>query len=87
MSYSIEWNPKALDSLRKLPREISQRMVKKVSELKENPYHYLDRLIDDPGFKLRVGDYRSIVDIEENKKLITVRLIDHRKRIYKNLNK
>ena len=34
------------------------------------------------SFKLRVGDFRVIADIDRASKLIEVRLIGHRKNIY-----
>ena len=34
-------------------------------------------------FRIRVGDYRIIADIDINSKLIKIRLIMHRKNIYK----
>jgi mRNA-degrading endonuclease RelE of RelBE toxin-antitoxin system len=42
---------------------------------------YLEKLRGDPGFKLRAGDYRALIDIEEN--IIAVRVVGHRKNIYK----
>ncbi|MFQ6137107.1 MAG: type II toxin-antitoxin system RelE/ParE family toxin [Candidatus Hydrothermarchaeales archaeon] len=69
--------------LRKLPRDVALRLVKKVDSLKDDPRRYLDKLRGDPGFKLRVGDYRALIDIEEKEKIIAVRVVGHRKDIYK----
>ncbi len=57
-----------------------------------------ERLMDDPKkygrplrkslkvyWKLRVGDYRIIVNILHNENMIFVRAMGHRKNIYKNL--
>jgi len=40
-------------------------------------------LEDMPGFKLRVGDYRAIVDVDNSAKVINVLKVGHRKNIYK----
>lgn len=83
MTYAVKWRPKALDALRKLPRDVATRIVLKVDQAKANPNHFLDRLEGDPGYKLRVGDYRVIIDIIENERILAVRLVGHRRNIYK----
>ncbi len=35
------------------------------------------------GFKIRIGDYRALVDVYYNPNIIVVRVVDHRSRIYK----
>jgi mRNA interferase RelE/StbE len=40
------------------------------------------KLVGDPGYKLRVGDYRIIMDIENNKLKILVLKVGQRKNIY-----
>jgi len=41
------------------------------------------KLVGDPGYRLRVGDYRVILDIDEGNLIILVIKIAHRKKIYK----
>jgi len=41
------------------------------------------KLVGDPGYRLRVGDYRVILDIDEGNLFILVIKIGHRKKIYK----
>ena len=83
MDYEIKWRPKALKELRKLPKEIAVRIVKKVDLCKDDPWYFLEKLTDDEGYKLRIGDYRAIIDIVEEEKTIAVRIVGHRKNIYK----
>ena len=85
MSYSIEWHQKVRKFLRKLPKDIAARIVLKIREIKEESFHYLDHIVDKDYYKLRVGDYRVLIDIDFERKIIFVRVIDHRKNIYKNL--
>ncbi len=82
MAYSIKWRPKSISQLRKLPKDIAIRIVNKVDSLKETPLRFLEKLINDHGFKLRVGDYRIIIDLIEEDKILTVRIVAHRKNIY-----
>jgi len=81
---SIIWDPKARDFLRKLPKDISQRIFKKIdSEIKENPGRYLKSLVDRKEYKIRIGDYRLFVDYDKSKNQLIICSIRHRKDAYK----
>jgi mRNA interferase RelE/StbE len=85
VSYAVVYDNKALESLERLPKEIRKRIVGKVSDSKENPRHFFERLAGRTDYKLRVGDYRVIADLNDAEKRVEVTLIDHRKRVYKRL--
>ncbi len=80
--YNIVFEKKALESLNKLENNIKQRIWDKIQECKENPFRYLKHLEEMPGFKLRIGDYRVIIDINNLKKTLIVLKIGHRKNVY-----
>ena len=54
----------------------------KIISTKENPFHYFIRLEDRTEYKLRVGDYRVIADIDKAEIKILILQIGHRKNIY-----
>ena len=54
---------------------VSKRIVRKIDSAKEEPHHFLERLAGDPGYKLRVGDYRIIVDVIEDEKILAIRAV------------
>ena len=83
--YSLRFDEKAIDFLEKLPNEISKRIFRKVQETKDDPHRYFDRLTGRSEYKLRVGDYRVIADIQDNELLILVVLVEHRSKVYKKL--
>ena len=85
MSFSIEWDEKALSFLKKLPKEISERIFNKVESIKENPFHFLEHYEGEDFYKLRVGDYRALIDIDFENRIIKIQVFDHRKRIYKRI--
>ena len=87
MSYTVIWDPKALKSLEKMERDICKRIVAKVDFAKEEPFLFVERLTGEKLYKLRVGDYRVILDIDKRKKEIVVRFAGHRSRIYKILQR
>ena len=82
MSYSVEWDPKVKKYLRKLPNDISARIVLKVKGIKEYPFHYLEHYEGKDYYKLRVGDYRLLIDVDFKNKVLFVRVVGHRGNIY-----
>jgi len=81
---SIIWDPKARDFLRKLPKNISNRIFKKVDiEIKNNVERYLQTLVNIKGYKIRIGDYRLFADYYKKENQLIIRSIRHRKDAYK----
>ena len=79
--YTIIWDEKALEQLHKLEPHISKRIAKKVDELTSNPFSKdIKKLKGSHDFRLRVGDYRVIFEIETS--IIYVLKVAHRKHIY-----
>ncbi len=83
--YKIAIDNKAMESLEKLPKTIAQRIFKKIQETKENPHRYFIKLTNRTEYKLRVGDYRILADIEDNELKILVIHIGHRSKVYKQI--
>ena len=83
--FSIKWDKKAVEILRKIDKKETRRIIKKMNEVATNPIHYLEPLKEVNAYKIRIGDYRVIVDFHIDEKVIDVLFIGHRKNIYKNL--
>lgn len=80
--YSVIFDKKAVEFLDKLSPNIKKRIFEKIMSAKESPLHFFERLTSRQDFKLRIGDYRVIADIDENSKQIFITLIGHRKNVY-----
>ncbi len=61
--WSISFSPKAEKELLALPHELSGRILEKLEWAKQDPLRYFERLKDREDYKMRVGDYRIIADI------------------------
>ena len=86
MPFKIVWDEKAYDSLNKLELSINRRIFKKVEELSDNTFSKdIKRLKGGNDFRLRVGDYRIVAEINEAQKVIHITIVGHRKNIYKNI--
>ena len=81
----IEWTDRALKDLEDLENHIAQRIIDKVEDALDFPDHYLSPLKGYNLYKIRIGDYRGIVSIDDKK--MTVITTDHRKNIYKSLER
>jgi len=81
--YEIIFSRKAKKQLFKLERTIQEKIIFTLERIRIRPEDYLTKLIADPGYKLRVGDYRVIMDIDKTNLLVLVIKIGHRKDIYK----
>ena len=81
--YEIIFSDISLKQLNKLEKNIQERIISSLERIRIRPESYLIRLVDDPGYKLRVGDYRVIIDLDKTKLIILVIKIGHRRNIYK----
>jgi len=52
MSYEIRWDDKARDFMRTLEKNVAARIFQKVNDLKDNPLHFLDKLVEINSYKL-----------------------------------
>jgi len=82
MSYQIFFTDKAKKQLEKFEKVDRERIIKSLERIRIRPEAHITKLVGDPGYKLRVGNYRVILEIEKNKLIILVLIIGHRKNIY-----
>ncbi len=69
--------------LKKLNKKDSKRIISTLERCRIRPHSHVKKLVSSPYFRLRVGDYRVVLDIKSGKLLIIVVQIGHRKNIYK----
>lgn len=85
--YEVEFARPALKELQKIERNSQKLILEKIERLRRDPRprgteklkNYKDR------FRVRISNYRIIYSIVENKLLILVLHIGHRKDIYRKL--
>lgn len=80
--YDIIFEKSALEFLNKLEPRTKERIWNKLQLCKGNPFRFLEHLEEIEGFKLRIGDYRAVVDVDSSTKTLKVLKIGHRKNIY-----
>ena len=82
MTYQVIFSDLALKQLRKLDREIGQRIISSLDRIRLRPDAYIKKLVGDDGYKLRVGSYMVILDLDREKPTILVLRIGHRRNVY-----
>ncbi len=81
--WTVFLSPDAQDFLDKQDAHIAARLRKGLEKLKcENPFRYLEHFERKDYYKLRIGDYRALIDLNFENKTIKVQVLDLRGRIY-----
>jgi mRNA interferase RelE/StbE len=81
LSLGVFLHPKAAKSLTRLPESVRMRMRQALKELEASPEKG-DQLKPSRFWRLRVGDYRAIYEIDRERGRIVVLYVGHRKNVY-----
>ncbi len=80
--YSIEFSATAEKQFGKLEKQIQERIISALERIRIRPESYITKLVGESAYKLRVGDYRVIMDLNKARLIILVVKVGHRKNIY-----
>lgn len=78
MSFTVLLHPKAARSLKKVQASVRSRILASMKELELRPEKG-DRLKPSQFWRLRVGDYRVVYEIDRSRKRVIVLYLGHRK--------
>ncbi|MGA3239312.1 MAG: type II toxin-antitoxin system RelE/ParE family toxin [Bryobacteraceae bacterium] len=83
--YHVALASSAEKELKDLPRQLIARLVRRLENLSSNPRPSgCKKLIGGEGeWRIRVGDYRAVYTIDDEKLLVEVTRIRHRSEVYK----
>jgi mRNA interferase RelE/StbE len=80
----IRISEKAAKELDRIPEPVFGKIKEKIQKLGQNPQPAgAKRLAAWPGFRIRVGDYRLLYEIDQKHNRIIVYRIRHRKDVYR----
>ncbi|MFE3541913.1 type II toxin-antitoxin system RelE/ParE family toxin [Nocardia sp. NPDC059177] len=86
MKYEFCWTPAARRALRSIPQHDAIRLLTALTLLGDDPYRRdgvdVKALSGRPGFRLRVGNYRLVYEVDDGKLIILVVTAGHRRDIY-----
>ena len=83
MTYDVIFSDKALKQLKKMERDVQERIIAVLERIRIRPEDYVQKLVGDKAYKVRVGDYRILMDIDNNELRILVLKVAHRKNVYR----
>ncbi|PHM07297.1 type II toxin-antitoxin system RelE family toxin [Nostoc sp. 'Peltigera malacea cyanobiont' DB3992] len=85
MSYEVKFSKGAKKQFRKLPLDVQERIQTKINDLAIEPRPNGVKKLqgDDNSYRIRVGDYRVVYELDDDVLIVTVIKIGHRSEIYK----
>lgn len=84
MSYEVIIERKARRAIARLPLAVYGRVMGAIDGLAENPRPRNSRQLQDrPGRRLRVGDYRVVYDVDDDRREVFIAEVWHRQRGYR----
>lgn len=83
--YEVVFTKESLRTLRRMPKNIAQLIREKLEQLRVDPFapnNNVTKLVGRPGYRLRVGDWRVIYEIENERLVLLVIRVGSRGEVY-----
>jgi len=81
--YELSYSEKILKQLKKIQVLDKNRIIKSLERIRIRPHYFVKKIVGTKYFRLRVGNYRIILNIINKNLVIYVLEFGHRKNIYK----
>jgi mRNA interferase RelE/StbE len=82
MKYNVQLKPRAVKDIESLTFKMQLRIVGKIEDMRDNLNGDIKHLTDStPEYRLRVGDYRVLFEIENE--TIVIYRVRHRREAYR----
>ncbi|MCD6506738.1 type II toxin-antitoxin system RelE/ParE family toxin [Candidatus Poribacteria bacterium] len=84
-SYEIRWKSSAERDLRNIDPQHVPRIIKAVESLVDNPFPSQHRKLrgSEQDYRIRVGNYRVIYQVDTKTKIVTIYHVRHRREAYR----
>ncbi len=84
-SYQLEWRKSVAKDFKGLPKDMVARMISAAELLAEEPLpHGSEKLSGTANsYRIRVGDYRVVYELDEEHKILRIIRARHRKEVYR----
>jgi mRNA interferase RelE/StbE len=85
MRYTVELNPSAQRDLARLESSISFRTTSKLRQLEGDPRPHgcVKMTGEERQYRIRVGEYRIVYEVDDRTRLVSVKRIQHRREVYR----
>ncbi len=79
-------HPRSAKSLKKLPHTVRERIKEALSEFSGNPEKG-DQLKPSSFWRLRIGDYGAIYEMDRSENQVVILYVGHRKNVYEDFSR
>jgi mRNA interferase RelE/StbE len=85
--YAVEVTPAASRQIRKLDRNTQKRILARIEKLEEEPRPRDASKLQSPEelYRVRVGDYRIVYRVEDDRLVVLIVRVGNRREVYRNL--
>ena len=80
--YDLIFSERFEREFEKLSTDLRKRIMKVLERVRFRPFSYFKKLVGKDSYRLKVGQYRIIADIDNKKLVILLLKVGHRKNIY-----
>jgi len=82
VSYRVLLHPRAARFLEKADASVRDQVKQSLRDLENSPERKGERLKHSRFWRVRVGDYRAIYEIDEERKMVIILFVGHRRDVY-----
>ena len=80
--YEIELADTARKFIHKLEKKDAELVLRNIYSIRDDPFRFLKRLQGEKLWRLRIADYRAVVDVVVSGRKVIVLRIGHRRDVY-----
>ena len=87
MAHEVILTETLVETLEQFETRDAERIINELEDIGDFPDHFLDRLKGHPGYKLRVGDFRVLIDWDKDNEVLYAIDAFKRKKEYREFGK
>ena len=85
-AFNVRLTTSARKDVRKLKQQLLERVAARLQALALNPFPpQAEKLSQRDEYRLRVGDYRIVYEVDKRGRIVTIHRIRHRREVYRKL--
>lgn len=82
--YEVRVDARVARELRRIPAADAERLINAIETLAKNPRpRGVKKLVQQPGWRVCIGVYRILYEVDDAEKTVTVFRAGHRRKVYR----